>query len=107
MVKLTKVQKEIVRVARDLIADPEHWCWGEFAQTAVGVSCSWGSPDACRWCAEGALRYAAIKVLDFDLDSFETLEPIGAIAYPDSLTNINDNQGHAAVLKLFDEALAA
>ena len=52
---LTEQQRQIVKKARDRIADPVHWCRGAYARTALGDECKVDDPQAHRFCAVGAL----------------------------------------------------
>lgn len=106
MSKPLKVQ--VLERARAFIEDERHWCRGELARDAVGVSVGPTDGSAVKRCALGALVAAASEVtsdprLAHEL-SMTALRPlVGAT----SLTHINDVEGHAAVLTLFDIAIKA
>ena len=59
---MTKTQEILARAA-DIIED-YGWTRGAFARDTDGVSVSETSPDACRFCAFGAIRRATFDVLD-------------------------------------------
>lgn len=110
--------------ARALIAEPKNWCRGRTARTAGGAACSTASQQAARFCAMGALLRA----------TGEAAAPITAGEYiprrttaagerlADALCHMgcryggvnsgvkvayyNDMAGHAAVLAMFDRAIA-
>jgi hypothetical protein len=95
------VAKELIR-ARAFLADPENWCRGH---SRIGR----------RRCALGAIR-------DMSLDGYAYLDSIArnaldasAVAlFPDSNGHpdrpaavVNDRDGHAAVLQVYDHAISA
>lgn len=55
--------KDVLAEARELLAQPGKWTKGEFARDAFGNRCMVYAPEACSFCAAGALRVAA-KSLD-------------------------------------------
>ena len=89
---------QIVERARELIADEQHWCRRHFGEDAHGFPVSPTSPSAIKWCGLGAVIAAAYQV------GYQVLRPRYGSA---TLIHINDVRGHAAVLALFDEVLAA
>ena len=99
---------QIVKRARALIADEEHWCRGELARDAKGVGICPMSDSATKRCGLGALIMAAYQITNdrrqaHDL-AIQAMRPLhGSVA----LVNVNDVRGHAAVLALFDEVIAA
>ena len=106
MSKPTKIQ--ILERARALIEDERHWCRGELARDARGFSVGPTDSNAEKRCALGALVAAACEVTgDLQLAhelAMTAMRPfIGATA----LTHVNDTEGHAAVLTLFDIAIGA
>jgi hypothetical protein len=99
---------QIVERARALIADEQHWCRRHLAQDASGVSVSPTSARAAKRCGLGALIMAAYQITNdhrgaYDL-AIKAMRPLHGSA---TLVNVNDVRGHAAVLALFDEAIAA
>ena len=104
--KPLKVQ--IVERARALIADEEHWCRRHLAEDRNGVSVSPTSASATKRCGLGAVIAAAYQ-LTHDLDAAHQLghdafRPRYGAA---TIIHVNDARGHAAVLALFDEVIAA
>lgn len=100
---------EILRAARDLIANPLCWTQGAFARDSAGNSIMWEAPDAVCWCAVGAV----MRVTD---ESYKTGPGASAyLAAYRALTNaalpkhsveaFNDNSPHIQVLDLFDRAI--
>jgi hypothetical protein len=99
---------QIVERACALIADEEHWCRRHFAGDASGFPVSPTSATAIKWCGLGAVIAAAYQ-LTHDADAayrvgYQALRPQYGSA---SLIQVNDTRGHAAVLALFDEVIAA
>jgi hypothetical protein len=106
MSKPLKVQ--IVEKARALIEDERHWCRGELARDVGGVSVCPTDSRAVRRCGLGALITAAYQITNdysrvHDL-AIRAVRPLHGSA---TLVNVNDVRGHAAVLALFDEVIAA
>ena len=99
---------QVVERARALIADEQHWCRGELARDVNGEEVCPTSASAVKWCALGAVTAAAHELthdLDAALDfAFKALRPQYGTA---TLVRINDMRGHAAVLALFDDVIAA
>ena len=106
MSKSLKLQ--IVEQARVLIIDESRWCRGELARDANGVGICPMSDSAMRRCGLGALIMAAYQITNdrrqaHDL-AIKAMRPLHGSA---TLVNVNDLRGHAAVLALFDEVIAA
>jgi hypothetical protein len=99
---------QIVEQARTLIADESHWCRRHLAQDVSGVAVSPTSASAVKWCGLGAVIAAAYQLThDFDAAhdlGQKALRPRYGAA---TLIHVNDMRGHAAVLALFDEVIAA
>jgi hypothetical protein len=99
---------QIVERARALITDEQHWCRRHLALDKNGVSVSPTSASAVKRCGLGAVLAAAYQLTnDFDAAhqlGHEALRPHYGLS---TLIYINDTRGHAAVLALFDEVIAA
>jgi hypothetical protein len=106
MAKPLKVQ--ILERARALIADERHWCPGDLARDARGFPVDPTDSDAEQRCAVGALLSAAYELTD-DPDVAHRLAATAMrpIVGTTSLAHLNDAEGHAAVLDLFDLAIEA
>ena len=106
MSKPLKVQ--IAETARTLIADEQHWCRRHLAEDVNGVSVSPTSVSAVKHCGLGAVIAAAYQLThDFDAAHQLAQEVLGAHYRAATLMHVNDTRGHAAVLALFDEVIAA
>ena len=99
---------QIVEQARALIADESHWCRGELARDVNSMGVCPTSDSAMKRCGLGALIAAAYQLTSdyrgaHDL-AILALRPLHGSA---TLVHVNDMRGHAAVLALFDEVIAA
>jgi hypothetical protein len=99
---------QIVEQARALIADESHWCRGELARDMNGMGACPTSDRAMKRCGLGALIMAAYQITNdhrgaHDL-AIQALRPLYGSA---TLVHVNDMRGHAAVIALFDEVIAA
>ena len=109
----TTVQQQVLINARALIADPSHWTVGTLATTARGHPVAWHAGTARKWCAQGAIYRAAYdligdqkKAMRIGNDVMKSICPTRWLSGA-GLATINDSQGHAAVLAVFDKALQA
>lgn len=96
---------DVLRRALARIEDPARWTTCYLARDARGQRCAPDAKSAVSWCALGALfrelgelgpKYTEIPGV------FRLLAP--SERFP-SATGINDFDGHAAVLQLYDEAI--
>ena len=99
---------QIVEQARALIAEESHWCRGELARAVNGMGICPMSDTAVKRCGLGALIMAAYQITNdrreaHDL-AIKAMRPLHGSA---TLVNVNDVRGHAAVLALYDEVIAA
>ena len=102
------IQIQILERARALIADEQHWCRGELARDINDEEVCPTAASAVKRCGLGAVIAAAYQ-LTRDLDAardlaLKALRPHYGTA---TLVQVNDMRGHAAVLALFDEVIAA
>jgi hypothetical protein len=102
------LNRPIIERARALIADESQWCRGALARDGSGRQVDPTDVTARRRCAYGALVAAAFELVS-NLSQAHDLADAAAreIRGSPSLINTNDTRGHAAVLALFDKALAA
>jgi hypothetical protein len=99
---------QIVERARELVADEQNWCQRHLALDVNGASVSPTSTAAVKRCGLGAVIAAAYQ-LTHDLDEAYHLghEALRPRYGPSTVIYTNDVRGHAAVLALFDEVIAA
>lgn len=101
-------QFEILRKARELIADSTRWTKGAFARDEYGYPCSADDPYARVYCAIGAIEHFACAEVHTK-DSMEcwyaelTLQEF--VGDNQSVTEFNDSHTHAEVLAVFDRAI--
>ena len=102
-----RTDKEILQAARDRIADPNRWCAGVYAEDNDGMSIDEKDPKAVSWCAYGALK-KEIRRLG-DTRRWQIVDILCA-ALPEevySLSDLNDEDGHAAVMAVYSRAIEA
>jgi hypothetical protein len=97
---LTEQQRQIVKRARDRIAEPAHWCQGTFARTADGFECLCTDPRVQRFCAFGVL--VAECAAQDGWNASANASVLAILLAPRGLAAINDGpDGHRKVLALF------
>lgn len=109
--KLTVV--EVLEQARALIADQTHWCQNALAVDAEGCETDPSADDAMAWCALGAIYRASdsgILSPAFDEADAALWRAIPTIrpgwTLDATVADVNDGLDHAAVLALYDCAIA-
>jgi hypothetical protein len=99
---------QIVERARALIADESHWCRGELARDLNGMGVCPTSDTAMKRCGLGALIMAAYQLTNDHRAAYDlAIQAMRLLHGNATLVNVNDVRGHAAVLALFDEVIAA
>jgi hypothetical protein len=99
---------QIVERARALIADEQHWCRSELARDAKGMGVCPMSDEAVKRCGLGALIAAAYDITGDHLAAHDlAIRAMRSLYGTATLVKVNDIRGHAAVLALFDEVIAA
>ena len=98
----------ILQRARALIEDEQHWCPGDLARDSTGFSVSPTDSNAAQRCALGAILAAAYQFTG-NLDRAQEIAMVAMrpVIGATSLTHVNDVEGHAAILNLFDLAIEA
>ncbi len=95
---------ELLKAARERISSEESWTQGAFAENSDGAPVMVKSPEACRWCAIGALESIsppdeplvfrrAFRELSATLDDF---------GWDRRMAAYNDMSSHKQVLFLYD-----
>ena len=99
---------QIVARARALIEDERHWCRNELARDADGRSMDPTDRRVARRCGLGALMAAAYEITnDHHREQDLAMSALRPTCGSSTLVKVNDMRGHAAVLTLCDEVLAA
>lgn len=94
---------EVLQKARDLIADESRWTHGYFARDEQGYDVEPNEPSACKWCALGAVYH----VLGSSEEEAWEAPAIKALHASNRIpAEVNDLEGHDAVLDMFDAAIA-
>ncbi len=104
------LQHIIVARALELISDEAHWTRGALAVTDGGDLCATQDLSAQRFCALGALFRAAEDLLgDGHIDHAQLVAQhvMRANNRYGSLPAINDSEGHAVIIAMFRNSLAA
>lgn len=96
MLKINNPAVENLQAARNLIADPEKWCQGK-EQTDDGRVCA----VRAVWATGANLN--ARRALDKAARQLYWHEEAGEPLWP--AVRVNDDLGHAAVLRMFDRAI--
>jgi hypothetical protein len=90
----------LLKRARRRISDPQRWTQGFAAREADGMPVCPQDDDAASWCAVGSLRVEALLAGDVGR-AYNRLYAAAGKAPED----VNDDEGHAPVLEMFDEAI--
>jgi len=94
--------------AKELIQDESRWCRGYLAVDADGLSADPTGSEAVRRCALGALLAAAYQFTNSREKSCQlATNALRPLCGSNKVVLVNDYQGHAAILTLFDEAIEA
>jgi len=94
---------DLLRQARELLADPKRWTQGTGARAGDGLATGVHSANAICWCAWGALVY-----VHTDLNSLsDSLDLIATIVGESEVSSWNDapERTHEEVLAAFDRAI--
>lgn len=104
--------KELLINAKAVIQDPAHWVQEKLAVDASGLSTACRKPDACRWCAMGAMLNqsdgtgAMRKAERLLTAQAEALLDFKGLTHKDNaITAVNDKLTHADVMTMFDKAI--
>lgn len=120
MVVTTLTATDFLTGARDFIANPEHWCQGHLAVDEFdNPLASARTASAAKCCAVGSLQRTWFCVGSFEVSAYqwagELLDRAAEQVYPESADRadlgpaayVNDKLGHAAILRVYDAAIAA
>jgi hypothetical protein len=112
----TRTTAEILRAAKERIADPDHFVMGVWAWNRQGREVEPTSPDAWRWNARGAiyvesgLRPLPFKEVTQDRAAYRLLDEAAWVVLRAQGWNIaigqdpSDNLGHALTLQALEDA---
>jgi YD repeat-containing protein len=102
-------QKHVLIRARALIANRNSWTKRAFARTAQGRTIAWNDALARRWCAVGAIRRAALELVQDTAQAERIADNVVKLVqrgrwFP-RLVTINDFSSHRRVLARIDRAI--
>jgi hypothetical protein len=95
----------LLRDGRAVIADPDHWTQGCYAEDANGMGVGTADPRACKFCSIGAIYVANRRDGNRNLQE-EAVTALGRFM-PGGIAKFNDNNRHAVVLAAWDAAIAS
>lgn len=93
---------ETLRRAKALIQDKSRWCQRDYAKTANGANVLSASPEAFSFCAMGAVYRVDGKTYT---SADDALHSASWCLYGAPPSGVNDDLGHAAVMKMYSAAL--
>lgn len=101
------IHVQIIKEARTLIAHEKNWCRRQMAYDQDGGAVGATDSKAAKFCAYGGLIAAAHQMTRDGDRAYELASR--AVSYfggSSALIEVNDNEGHPAVLALFDRVIA-
>src|SRR5262249_33627468 len=98
--------RTILESARALIAEPERFTTGTWARDAAGHPVSATDPGAVTWDGDGAVR-KVMGAYEPEMRAHLMLALRKGDRRSRYIGQVGDEDGHAAVLRAFDEAIAA
>src|SRR6185369_5448171 len=93
---------ELLKEAREVIADKRHFTTGTWARDAKGEPVSPHDPKATQWDGDGAIRKVIGATYDY-VRRCDALQLVRTIT-PRPISCIGDEDGHDAVLAVLDRA---
>ena len=93
---------EVLKAARELIADESRWTQKTYARDADGNAVDWALTCAHSFCMLGAIRHVTGRPIGHG-PVFAAIERACGVEY---VVDFNDSHTHAEVLALFDAAIA-
>ncbi len=102
------LQNQIISRALEIISDETHWTRLVLACDLDGAPCNYLDATATRFCAMGALYRAARECLGvYSFAGGAAKHVLAANNRPqECLPRINDAEGHAVIVAMFERALA-
>jgi len=95
---------QLLKEAKSLIEDPQHWNEEYFARNSKGQDCRSRDPEAVAWCAWGAIN----KVTDShnnDAAANFLYRSAFDLFKKKEIWEVNDCIGHTAVMQMYDRAI--
>lgn len=99
---------QVLKGARELISDQKRWTREESARDSSGNGVFAHSAAAVCWCADGALDRVAFNSKSLCREAFVILNEsaMRTSCHGWEIVSVNDLEGHDAVLRAFDHAIA-
>ena len=94
---------EILKAARKLIEKKENWTTKTSARDAEGKSCKVTDENAHQFCVTGAIHKVCTPYADCNV-AYSAVVLLDRYAGK-SVVDINDREGHEAVLNVLDECI--
>lgn len=91
--------------ARALIAHRSTWTQHYLARTSAGEPIEVANPAACSFCAIGAL-WRVTRMPYLTGRASHALHKAAQRLFQMGITDVNDRLGHAAVVRVYDDAIA-
>lgn len=104
-----KEKLDRLKIAHDLISDPDKWIQGQYGRTADGEVRFGDAPKVCAWCSIGAIQYAA-----GDHEYGEALlkdcwdgaaQRAGMTISGLGLLDLNDSLDHEGIMKVWNKVI--
>ncbi len=106
----TEQKIEIIQNAINVISQPEKWLRGSLCCDKNGIAADPASPEACKWCAVGAIEISRFKYgrsFNGELSYFHNeLSDWCLENYSNDLPWINDNHGREQVIEVLEHFLS-
>lgn len=111
---------DILKRTCAILDDRRRWTTKVYARDSRGLECLPVASSAVCWCAVGAIQKAAAEVLGAGDEAWDLADAAMAyvvecsddagdpdvMSYESQIADVNDRQGHAAVLRLMAGAVA-
>lgn len=95
------LNSEILISAQRRISDLENWTQGAFSRDAKNAPIHTDDQTPVKWCAAGALG----ETKGCWMHAYEYLFDAASKLYGGTIAQVNDNQGHGAVMYIYDVAI--
>jgi hypothetical protein len=99
------MNRKILIAARALIEDAKRWTTGACARDTDGDIVQLNSDEAYCFCALGAVFRVVKKNLDLAFAAEKELEKAASELFGKTMIDVNDELGHAAVLRMYSWAI--
>ena len=106
-------RSEALLIAGKTISDHDRWCQREYATTRLGISCQPRARGAWRFSAYGVMYHVyRVNLDDFNRSGLDQVAVTSALLdlcashlFRATLSQVNDELGHAETLEVFRRAI--